>query len=138
MRQRAVSARDVLSRHRWAVGLMESRTNPGPANLRHHDTVVGSLRSAGFSMEMAAHAYSLLDSYIYGFVHSELHLPFDSEATTREVAQAIVSQFPAGLYPHLVEFTGEHVLKPGYSYGTEFDFGLELVLDGLERAAKRC
>src|ERR1700757_4558411 len=67
MRQRALSVRDVLSRHRWAIGLMESRTSPGPATLRHHDAVIGCLRRAGFSIELTAHAYALLDSYIYGF-----------------------------------------------------------------------
>src|SRR5450756_2219867 len=71
MRQRAISAREVLSRHRWAIGLMESRANPGPATLRHHDAVLGSLRAAGFSLEMAAHVYSLLDSYLYGFALQE-------------------------------------------------------------------
>src|SRR6266508_448536 len=63
MRQRAISVREALSRHRWAIGLMESRRSPGPANLRHHDAVLGCLRAAGFSIEMTAHAYSVLDSY---------------------------------------------------------------------------
>src|SRR5438132_6001472 len=67
MRQRAISARQALKRHPWAVGLMESRAQPGPATLRHHDSVLRNLRTAGFSVELAAHAYSVLDSYIYGF-----------------------------------------------------------------------
>ena len=78
MRQRAISLRDVLLRHRWAIGLMESRRKPGPANLRHHDAVIGSLRSAGLDMPMVAHAYSLLDSYIYGFALQETSLPFST------------------------------------------------------------
>ena len=77
MRHRAISARSVLRRHPWATPLMESRTNPGPATLRHHDSVIGTLRRAGFSIQMAAHAYSLLDSYIYGFALEEAGLPFD-------------------------------------------------------------
>ena len=60
MRQRAVSARQVLSRHRWAIGLMESRSSPGPATLQHHDAVIGSLRQAGFPVALAAHAFSVL------------------------------------------------------------------------------
>src|SRR5438105_9080189 len=76
MRQRATSLRQVLVRHPWANGLMESRTAPGPANLRHHDAVLGSLRTAGFSVEMAAHAYSILVGYIYGFTLIVLTLPF--------------------------------------------------------------
>jgi AcrR family transcriptional regulator len=134
MRQRAISARAVLSRHRWAIGLMESRTTPGPATLRHHDAVIGCLRQAGFPVELAAHAYSALDSYIYGFALQEASLPFDTGEETSELAQAIVAQFPAEEYPHLAEFTFEHVLQPGYDYGREYEFGLDLILDGLERA----
>ncbi|MEA2502119.1 MAG: hypothetical protein QOD01_2230 [Actinomycetota bacterium] len=134
MRERAVSARQALSRHRWAIGLMESRASPGPATLRHHDAVIGSLRHAGFSIEMAAHAYSALDSYIYGFALQEASLPFDTEEETAEVAEMIFKQFPADEYPHLTELTVEHVLQPGYDYGNEFEFGLDLILDGLERA----
>jgi len=134
MRQRAISAREVLSRHRWAIGLMESRTTPGPATLRHHDTVIGTLRAAGFSIAMAAHAYSALDSYIYGFALQETSLPFDTGEDTAKLAQAIMAQFAAGEYPHLTEMAVEHVLQPGYDYGDEFEFGLDLILDGLERA----
>jgi len=134
MRQRAVSARQALSRHRWAIGLMESRASPGPATLRHHDAVIGSLRHAGFSIEMAAHAYSALDSYIYGFALQEASLPFDTAEETAEVAEMIFKQFPADEYPHLTELTVEHVLQPGYDYGNEFEFGLDLILDGLESA----
>jgi AcrR family transcriptional regulator len=136
MRRRAVSARDVLSRHRWATGLMESRTTPGPATLRHHDTVLGILRGAGFSIELAAHAYSALDSYIYGFALQEPSLPFDNGEDTAKVAQAIMSSFASGEFPHLTEIAVEYVMQPGYDYGNEFAFGLELILDGLERALR--
>jgi AcrR family transcriptional regulator len=137
MRQRAISARDVLGRHRWAIGLMESRRSPGPATLRHHDAVLGCLRQAGFSVEMTAHAYSLLDSYIYGFALQEASLPFDTPEKTTQVAQEIFGQFPAGEYPHLTELTIQHILQPGYHYGGEFEIGLDLILDALERAAGR-
>ena len=134
MRRRAISAREVLSRHRWATGLMESRTTPGPATLRHHDTVIGTLRAAGFSIAMAAHAYSALDSYIYGFALQETTLPFDTAEDTAKVTQAIMKQFSSGAYPHLTEMALKHVLQPGYDYGNEFEFGLDLILDGLDRA----
>jgi AcrR family transcriptional regulator len=134
MRERAISARDVLARHPWATALMDSRTTPGPATLRHHDTVIGTLRQAGFSIELAAHAFSALDSYTYGFALQEAALPFDTPEETAEVAEMIMAQFPAGEYPHLAELTIEHVLQPGYDYGNEFEFGLDLILDGLERA----
>jgi AcrR family transcriptional regulator len=134
MRQRAVSARQALSRHRWAIGLMESRTSPGPATLRHHDAVIGSLREAGFTVEMAAHAFSVLDSYTYGFALQEASLPFDTGEQTAELAETIMAQFPSHEYPHLTELTVKHVLQPGYDYGDEYEFGLDLILDGLERA----
>lgn len=86
MRQRAISAREALLRHPWATGLMESRSTPGPATLRHHDAVLGILRNAGFSIEMAAHAFSVLDSYIYGFALQETNLPFDTSEELAAVA----------------------------------------------------
>ena len=133
MRQRAVSARRVLARHSWAIPLMASRTNPGPETLRHHDAVVGTLRRAGFSIEMAAHAYSLLDSYIYGFALQEsVSLPFDKE-TAPEVVESILAKSPKDTYPYLTELAIEHVLQPGYDYGNEFEYGLELILNGLDQ-----
>lgn len=137
MRRRAVSVRQVLSRHRWAIGLMESRAAPGPANLRHHDTVLGTLRRAGFSIELAAHAYSVLDSYVYGFALQERSLPFDTADETPHAIQAIMARFATGEYPHLTEIAVEHVLQPGYDYGDEFEFGIELILDGLATALRR-
>ena len=134
MRQRAISARGALGRHRWAIGLMESRTSPGPATLRHHDAVLGCLREAGFSIGMTAHAYSVLDSYIYGFALQEASLPFDTVEKTAEVAQEILEQLPPDEYPHLTELAIEHVLQPGYDYGNEFEIGLDLILDAIERA----
>ena len=133
MRQQAISARQVLARHSWAIGLMESRSRPGPATLRHHDTVLGCLREAGFSIAMAAHAYSLLDSYIYGFALHQASLPFKTSEEAIEVADSILRQFPADAYRHLAELTIQHVLQPGYDYADEFEFGLELILDGLDR-----
>jgi AcrR family transcriptional regulator len=136
MRQRAVSAREVLGRHRWAIGLMESRRTPGPATLRHHDAVLGCLRVAGFSVAMTAHVYSLLDSYIYGFALQEASLPFGTAEETAQVTREIAGQMPAGEYPHLAEMATGHVLQPGYQYGSEFETGLDLILDALERAVR--
>ena len=134
MRARAISAREVLSRHPWATGLMDSRATPGPATLRHHDAVIGSLRGGGFTVALTAHAFSVLDSYIYGFAMQEASLPFDTPEETVELAQTIMAQLPVEEYPHLTELTVEHVLQPGYDYAEEFVFGLDLILDGLERA----
>jgi hypothetical protein len=137
MRRRAISAREVLRRHPWATGLMDSRSTPGPATLRHHDAVLGILRNAGFPLELAAHAYSLLDGYIYCFALQETSLPFATPDETAEVAQAMMAEFPADAYPHLTEIAVEHVLQPGYSYASEYLFGLDLILDGLEQALRR-
>ncbi len=133
VRLRAISVRDVLSRHRWAIGLMESRINPGPANLRHHDAVIGSLRAAGFDVAMVAHAYSLLDGYIYGFALTKMNLPFESGDDVARMAQTMLEPFPVNEYPNLVEFITEHAMKPGYDYGDEFEYGLDLILEGLDR-----
>lgn len=135
MRRRAISMRHVLSRHGWAIGLMETRTSPGPATLQHHDAVIGCLRAAGFSVGLTAHAFSALDSYIYGFALQERGLPFETPEQTAELARTMLAQFPPGAYPHFIELATTHVLQPGYDYGDEFEFGLDLILDGLERAA---
>ena len=131
MRQRAVSARSAVSRHPWATGLMESRAAPGPANLRHHDAVIGSLRAGGFPAALAAHAFSLLDSYVYGFCLQEAGLPFDATDDMEAMVEAILGDLPEAEYPHLWWLTVEHVLQPGYDYGDEFAFGLDLILDAL-------
>ena len=131
MRQRAVSARSAVSRHPWATGLMESRAAPGPANLRHHDAVIGSLRAGGFPVALAAHAFSLLDSYVYGFCLQETGLPFDATDDMEAMVESILGHLPEAEYPHLWWLTVEHVLQPGYDYGDEFAFGLDLILDAL-------
>ena len=131
MRLRAISVREVLSRHRWAVGLMESRTNPGPANLRHHDAVLGNLRAAGFSVEMAAHTYSVLDSYIYGFAQTQMSLPFDAAEDLVAMGEGMLQQFPVDEYPNLAEMI-EHAMKPGYDHGGDFELGLDLILDAVK------
>jgi AcrR family transcriptional regulator len=132
LRHRAISARQVLRRHPWAAPLLESRTTPGEATLRHHDAVIGTLRRAGFPVALVAHAYSLLDSYIYGFAIQEAALPFSPETVT-EAVHGFLDQFSADRYPHLAELATAHVLQPGYDYGDEFEWGLDLILDGLER-----
>ncbi len=133
MRTRALSARDALARHRWALGLMESRSNAGPATLRHHDAVIGSLRRAGFSIAAAAHAYSLLDSYIYGFALQAQNMPLETPGEVEDIASAMLSRMPADTYPHLTEMIVDHALQPGYSFADEFEIGLDLILDVLEK-----
>ena len=137
MRRRAVSARAALKRHPWAISIMDSRSSPGAATLRHHDAVIGACRRAGFSVAMAAHAFSMLDSYIYGFVLQEVNLPFDDTGDLEQVVDSIMLPFSAEDYPYLVEFTTEYILKPGYSYGAEFAYGLDRILETLAKDVVR-
>jgi AcrR family transcriptional regulator len=135
MRRRAVSTRDALNRHRWAVGQMEGRSTHGPANLRLHNDVLGCLRAAGFSLEMTVHAYSVQDAYIYGFALQETDMSPETPEDFAAVAEQQMHDYAAVLadYPHLVEVVGGHVAKAGYDYAGEFLFGLDLILDGLDR-----
>jgi AcrR family transcriptional regulator len=135
MRRRAVSTRQALNRHRWAVGQMEGRTTHGPANLRLHDAVLGCLRAAGFSIEMTVHAYSVQDAYIYGFALQETDMASETPDDFAAEAQRQMREYEAVLtdYPHLVEVVGGYVAKAGYDYAAEFLFGLDLILGGLDR-----
>ncbi|WP_433764837.1 TetR/AcrR family transcriptional regulator [Prescottella agglutinans] len=132
IRARATSARTVLSQHTWALGLMDSRRHPGRATLRHHDTVLGVLRRAGFTLPMAAHAVSLVDSYIDGYVLQEANLPVTTPDDVEEVAGNILDQLPADELPYLAEMITDHALQPGYDHTSEFGWGLDLILDALE------
>jgi hypothetical protein len=95
--------------------------------------MIGTLRAAGFSVEMTAHAYALLDSYVYGFATQESALPFDGPEAVAEVAAPMMEQFPADEYPHLVELATDYILQPGYDFGNEFEFGLNVILDALTK-----
>jgi AcrR family transcriptional regulator len=130
MIERAASSRGRLSAHPWALGLIESRSNAGPALLRHHDTVLGCLRTNGFTVALAAHAFSAIDAYVYGFVLTELNLPMQSGEEVDELMAE--TGLPMDRYPHLAEMMTEQVMGKSYSYADEFDFGLGLILDGLE------
>ncbi|MEV8639032.1 TetR/AcrR family transcriptional regulator [Streptosporangium sp. NPDC051023] len=132
IRVRASSARVVLSQHSWALGLMDSRRNPGPATLRHHDAVLGVLREAGFTLPMAAHAVSLIDSYIGGFVLQEANLPVTTPDDVEEVAGGILERLPVDELPYLTEMIVDYALRPGYDHTSEFSYGLDLILDELE------
>jgi AcrR family transcriptional regulator len=135
LRKRAVSTRAALLRHRWAVGEMEGRTNHGPSNLQVHDAVLGCLRAAGFSLEMTVHAMSVQDAYIYGFALQQTDMSSQTPEDFAAEAQRQMVDYADALadYPHLVEVVGGYVAKAGYDYNREFLFGLDVILDGLER-----
>jgi len=144
MRERAIGMRQALLRHPWAVGRMEGGT-PGPASIRHHNATMGCLREqAGLSFPMAVHAYSAMDSYIYGFALQETTLPFRdadeavAEAERRQSAAENVMppEAFAKEYPFLFEIA-QQLSESRYDYDAEFEFGLDLVLDGIERLVER-
>ncbi|NNE12956.1 MAG: TetR family transcriptional regulator [Ilumatobacter sp.] len=130
VRARCVSARNVLARHTWAVPLLESRRSPGPATLRHHDAVVACLRR-GMSLTMTGHAYATLDAFVYGFAIQEAALPEPGDEMT-EAAAELVDDGLAEHFPALHEFAVDRALQPGYDFGDEFEYGLDLILDALE------
>jgi AcrR family transcriptional regulator len=132
MRRRAISAREALKRHSWAIGLMESR-KPGPANLRNHNAVMGCLREAGLSFEAAIHAYSVQDAYIYGFALQEKDLGFETPADAGEAVQRRAQAIGAlDDYPYLAEIATK-LPESGYDPAVDFAWGLDLILDGLDR-----
>ena len=131
LRRRALTAREALKRHPWAVGLMDSRRNAGYETLLHHDAVIGCLREAGFSLTLTGHAFAVLDAHLYGFLVQELSLPFEPGQDLADLGQRIVAALPEGQLSYFREFTLEHALQPGYDFGNEFAVGLDLVLDGL-------
>jgi len=135
MRQRAESTRSVLARHPWAISI-KARTSPGPATLGHLDSVIGCLAAAGFSMAMIGHAMSVLDSYVQGFAQQEATLPLNPSGDIGAATEDIMAQQEAmaEAFPNLAAMAVSLILQPGYAYGNEFEFGLELVLNGLEIA----
>lgn len=134
MRQRAISMRQALQRHPWAVELMES-SSPGPANLHYHNAGIACLREqAGLSVRTAIDAYNLMDSYIYGFALQEKTLPSDlaAEAEARRQDLAATDPSIASRFPYLIEVV-EELGASGYDYTGQFERGLELILDGIDQ-----
>ncbi|MGZ3489237.1 MAG: TetR/AcrR family transcriptional regulator [Isosphaeraceae bacterium] len=133
MRCRAISAQAVYSRHPWASALMDSRTSSGPARLQYFDWILGTLRQAGFTQEMTARAVSVLDSYVYGFGRQQLNMSAGPDVKPEEVAEAFLQGIPADKYPHLREMVVEYAMNAGHDASADFEFGLSLILDGLQR-----
>ena len=133
MRQRAISARAVFLSHPWLSGLMDSRESSGPARLHYLDWVVGTLRRAGFSLEMTLRAFSLIDSYIYGFGRQQFNMGAAGDVSPEEIAEGFLQAIPADEYPYLREVVVDHAMVAGYDDSADFEFGLDLILDGLRR-----
>ncbi len=135
MRKRATSAHRVLLQHPWAPLLMVSRVNVGPSMLRYVDATIGCLRGAGFSFELVDRGWNAIDSHVYGFTLQKLNFPIEPEAYAT-AAESFLPMIPADTFPHLRELS-EKVVDGSHAGIQDFDFGLELILDGLERALER-
>lgn len=127
---RSASAREVLSQHKWGLGLLESRSSPGPAVLAQHNAVLGCLKNNGFSLDLAGHAFSVIDAYVYGFVLTEVSLPFEQGGAEDfvDTLQVLMAD-----YPYLAEFAEHQIVGREYEFANEFDVGLEIILDELQR-----
>ena len=132
LRHRAVAVHAALEAHPWATALMESRVHPGPGVLGHHEAVLVVLLGAGFDGASATRAYNLLDSYIYGFAVQQANLPFGTADELAEVGEEMLATLPMDAYPSLFRVARE-LLDAGFDYASEFEAGLDLVLDSIER-----
>ncbi len=137
MRRRAIAARRVFLRHPWAIGLIEARyAGSSPVRLGYFDAVLGTLRAAGFTPTLSMRAFSLIDSFMYGFILQELSLPFDDSESLDEVGEDLLRQM-ADAYPHLTEATVQ-AMADGWDYSEQFGFGLDLILDALAGLRDNC
>lgn len=132
MRARAFSARAAFTQHPWAPALIDSRISSGPVRLRYFDSVLGALRRAGFTVELAARAFSLIDSYIYGFGRQSLNLASGDGGGT-QAAGAFLQALSTEAFPYLAEMATTYAADPGYDEAADFTFGLNLILDGLQQ-----
>lgn len=137
MRRRAISAQAVFARHPWASALIDSRRSAGPARLHYFDWMLGTLRRAGFTIEMTAHALSVLDSYVYGFARQSLNMSARPDVKPKEAAEAFLQGIPADEYPDLREMIVEYALVADHDESANFEFGLHLILDGLQSLLER-
>ena len=140
IRQRVLSARGALRRHPWASKVIESRTSPTPAVLEYMDAMIGILRAGGFSIDLTHHAMHAMGSRMLGF-SQEL---FDESADAgAQLMEPEMLREMAGRYPYITELVTAishdpgSVVGPGCDDQFEFEFALDLMLDGLERLRER-
>lgn len=144
LRETARSVHEVLLRHPWAPALIESRVTPSRVRLRYADAVIRTLRRAGFSLKLAYKAQLTINSYLYGFALHEISWPFDSEEQ-HKVAATLQPQVASDEYPYLTEMLGWIMQarvpgvgrKDSVAYESDFEFGLDLILDGLDEELRR-
>jgi AcrR family transcriptional regulator len=133
IRQSAISAHDAFIRHRWACPLMMSTVAMIPSRMRWMEGLLATLRQAGFSPNLTHHAYHALDSHITGFTLWQVSMPFETKAELVDLAEGFLQQIPADEYPYVIEHAEQHIAPSSPDGKSEFEFGLDLILDGLER-----
>lgn len=133
IRHTAISSHEVFLRHRWACNLMMHRPKASTVRMQWMEAVLRTLREAGFSADMTHHAYHALDSHITGFTLWQVNMPFETKAELVDMAQDFMRQIPVDEYPYVIEHAEQHLAPSSPDGATEFEFGLDLILDGLER-----
>lgn len=133
LRAGAISAHEVLLRHRWAAALVMRVAELSPARLRWSEALLRTCREAGFSPYLTHHAYHALESHITGFTLWAVSLPFETRAELLDLATEVLRTFPAADYPYTLEHIQQHIGEPDPDEPSTFEFGLDLILDGLER-----
>jgi AcrR family transcriptional regulator len=133
IRHTAIASHEVFLRHRWACNLMMHRPKASTVRMQWMEAVLRTLREAGFSADMTHHAYHALDSHITGFTLWQVNMPFETKAELVDMAQDFMRQIPVDEYPYVIEHAEQHLAPSSPDGATEFEFGLDLILDGLER-----
>ncbi len=133
LRQTAISSHEVFVQHRWACSLLMRRPRVSPTRMHWMEAVLRTLREAGFSADMTHHAYHALDSHITGFTLWQVSMPFETKEELVDLAEDFLREIPADEYPYVIEHAEQHIAPASPDGKTEFEFGLELILDGLER-----
>ncbi len=133
IRHTAISSYEAFLRHRWACSLLMHRPRVSPARMGWMEALLRTLREAGFSADMTHHAYHALDSHITGFTLWQVNMPFETKAELVDLAEDFLREIPADEYPYTIEHIDQHLAPSSPDGPTEFEFGLDLILDGLER-----
>jgi AcrR family transcriptional regulator len=133
IRRTAISSHDVFVRHRWSCSLMMRRARVSPDRMRWMEAVLRTFREAGFSADMTHHAYHAIDSHITGFTLWQVSMPFETKEELVDMAEGFLKEIPVDQYPYVIEHAEQHLAPSSPDGKTEFEFGLDLILDGLER-----